>query len=179
MTTSTPTLLLPYPESTDPPDGPAQLGALALASEALIVSDRARLTALEAFAIGAAWAAYVPTLTQGGAVTKTVEYARSKLTGKSVHLSLSLAVTGTGTAGQPVLVGLPIAPVGYRILGSAAVYDASVPTYYIGAAWWDSATVAAVRMSGFAGRAGEASGGFTAALAAGDIVTMAMTFETA
>lgn len=178
MTAYTPTLLLPYAEDTDTPDGPANQLALATAVETAIVADRARLTALEAFQIGVAGTSYVPTLTQGVTVTKTVEYCRYKFIGRQVFVEMSLSITGAGTAGSAVSLSLPTAPLGYRLLGQGTIYDASAgPIYYVGALWWQSATIAEIRLSGFAGAAGTATGGFTAALAAGDIVTCKTSFE--
>lgn len=178
MTAYTPTLLLPYAEDTDSPDGPAQQLALATATESAIVADRARLTALEAFQIGVAGSSYVPIITQGVTVTKTVEYARYKALGRQLVWEIALAITSGGTAGSAVSISLPLAPLGFRLLGVASIYDASAgPLYYTGALWWQSATIGEIRLSGFGGAAGTATGGFTAALAAGDIVTAKAVYE--
>ncbi len=45
MTASTPTYAFPYPEDLDPPNGPDQIGALALAVEGKFVSVDAALAA--------------------------------------------------------------------------------------------------------------------------------------
>lgn len=45
MTATTPTYAIPYPEATDPPNGPSQMQALALAVEALIAANAALIAA--------------------------------------------------------------------------------------------------------------------------------------
>jgi hypothetical protein len=55
-----------------------------------------------------AWTSYTPTLTQSGAVTKTVTYAKYTQVGKWVHVQVLLAVTGSGTGNNAIVVSLPV-----------------------------------------------------------------------
>ena len=90
------------------------------------------LTAATLNTIGAAWVDYTPTLTQGVAVTKTISYAKYCQIQKTVIVSIFLTATSAGTAGQFVLVGLPIAPKsGATQLGTGFIYDASTNALYI------------------------------------------------
>lgn len=180
MAGTTPTQLFPYPQNADPVNVAVDIQNLATAVDTKVTALAARVAVEEAF--DTAWITYTPTLTQGVTVTKTAEFARYKQQGKTVHVEVSLACTSAGTAGTAIVVGLPpLAPVGYRLLGVGAIYDASPgPTYYIGGTWWVSGTTANIRIGGgFTGAAGTAAGGFTTALASGDLVTMKLTYETA
>lgn len=91
------------------------------------------LTAATLNTIGAVWETYTPTLTQTATVTKTVASARYCQFQKTVIVSIQMVVTGAGTAGTGILVGLPIAARGTGI-GLAAstgyIYDASVNVMY-------------------------------------------------
>lgn len=186
MTAYSPNYLLPYPEDAENPDVPAHIGALALATDAQILalnnadtSLDARLDAYDAMGLGTAWSTYAATVNQGGgALPATTEYARYKLRGRTVELAVSLALTGAGVAGSAIKVVLPQPSIGFRQLGSATIYDASAgPMYWTGALWWSAASVAEIRLSGFTGAAGTATGGMTAALAAGDIVSFVAVYE--
>lgn len=53
------------------------------------------------------WRDYTPTLTQSGAVTNTATVARYCRIGQLVNLEIYLAITGTGTTNNSILVGLP------------------------------------------------------------------------
>lgn len=55
-----------------------------------------------------AWSSYTPTLTQSGAVTKTVTYAKYAQIGKTVICNVSLAITGAGTGGNDITIGVPV-----------------------------------------------------------------------
>lgn len=79
------------------------------------------------------WLDWIPALTQGVAVTKTVARARYTRIGRTVIAQFSLAATSAGTAGQNVIVGLPVAAaVGSGVmLGAAHFYDASAATRYV------------------------------------------------
>lgn len=126
--------------------------------------------------IGTDGTSYVPTLTQGVAVTFTTEFAVYVRVGGWVLANVSLSPTSAGTAGQPLVIGLPpVAPLAYRHVGMGSVYDASVTTYYSGAVFWLSATTC--RIVPHAGNAGLGSVGFTAALAAGDLVMLHLMYR--
>jgi hypothetical protein len=78
------------------------------------------------FPLGApAWTGYTPTLTQSGAVTKTVTYAKYTQIGKTIISTGILACTGAGTANAIVTVSLPVtaATGAQRPIGSGHVWD--------------------------------------------------------
>lgn len=78
-----------------------------------------------------AWEAYTPTLTQSATVTKTVDRATFVRQGRVVTGQFSLSVTGAGTAGNAVRLGLPVAAVATGIVcGTAWIYDASANVRY-------------------------------------------------
>lgn len=101
MTLTTPVYALPYPESTDAPNGPSQIGALALAVEAL----------LQAFGAGTA---YTPVLTASVTNptlgTGSSSVGRYSVIGKRVFFSAEI-ILGTGaTAGSGFYTfSLPVA----------------------------------------------------------------------
>lgn len=90
------------------------------------------LTAATMNTIGAAWESYTPSLTQSGNVTKTVTYAKYTQINKLCICNVRLDVTGTGTAGSNLVVGLPLtASVGAGLrIGSGVIYDASAAVAY-------------------------------------------------
>lgn len=81
------------------------------------------LTAADLNAIGT-WTSYVPTLTQSGAVTCTVNYAKYCQINKFVLCVVDLSVTAAGTGGNNITVSTPITASG-RIRGSGFFWDAS------------------------------------------------------
>lgn len=82
-----------------------------------------------------AWISYTPTLVQSSAVTKTVSYAKYQKDGRQIVGNVLMLVTGSGTSGQPIIVGMPyeIAGSGNLVLGSGWIYDASGVVGYTGA----------------------------------------------
>lgn len=129
-----------------------------------------------------AWTPYTPTLTQSGAVTKTVTYAKYQRVGRLIHFAVNLSITGTGTASNVVLVGLPVAAsAGFDgcQLGPGLIYDSSASTVYNGNAAVVGTTTAHIwpaadgAVTALGGRA------FTAALASGDLIRMSGTYEAA
>lgn len=132
--------------------------------------------------LGGAWTAYTPTLTQSATVTKTVTYARYIKIGRLVVAQGHLAVTGAGTAAQPILIGLPVAsvtlPVGQE-MGTGHVWDSSAGQEYKAHAGWGSTTTFYLYPS--TGTAATALGQnvMTAALASPDNVNFSVTYESA
>jgi len=111
------------------------------------------LTASTLNTIGAAWVDYTPTLTQGVTVTKTITNARYCQFQKTVIVQAKLVATSAGTAGQGVIVGLPIAARtnNATLSGIFSFYDASTNIFYPCAAQLDTTTtISAFFNSGFA-----------------------------
>lgn len=59
--------------------------------------------------LAAGWTTFVPTLTQSVTVTKTVSYAKYIQVGKTMIGMVNETVTGSGTSGEVIAVGLPVA----------------------------------------------------------------------
>ena len=120
------------------------------------------------------YTAFTPTLTQNGAVAKTVDNARYVQIGKFVHAWGQLTITGTGNASQPIVLGYPVAN-GYNALdGVIMLYDASASAQYKGFLAYQSGYPTNVTTDGVLGQLQ-----FTAALAVGDIIRFAYWYETA
>lgn len=130
----------------------------------------------------AAWTSFTPSLTQSGAVTKTVTYAKYIQFGKTVHAQVYLSVTGSGTGANPVVVGLPVTAAHgsvVRAYGSGIIFDSSATSYYAGIPVpLSTSTVALIPANGAIGNY-LGSADFTAALASGDQVSYSVTYEAA
>jgi hypothetical protein len=130
---------------------------------------------------GGAWTSWTPTVTQSGSVTVTVTRAKYARYGRTIHFTCQVSVTGTGTASNPIYVSLPVTAVSGvgEHGGSGYLYDSSSATYYpcviVGA------TTTTFQMLGTASTAPTlgGGGGFTAALASGDAIVVAGTYEAA
>lgn len=144
------------------------------------LNQQLRDNLLAAFPLGVdAWTAYTPTLTQSGAVTKTVTVGKYQRIGRLVYCQFSLAVTGPGTASNIVLVGLPVAAAAGSVPGGVFwINDASAGINYVGAASVSAGAVGGL-VNGVAGFMGQATGSFSAALASGDAVLGCYMYEAA
>lgn len=130
MTATTPVYAFPYPETTDAPDGPSQMGALALAVETALIALDARLDALEA------WTAYTPVWGSSGTApalgngTITGRYIK---VGKLVFYKISLVLGTTSTVGTGTYTWTlpPFAASGSTLDNGSGIYlDASTSTRY-------------------------------------------------
>lgn len=129
-----------------------------------------------------AWQTYTPTLTQSGAVAKTVNYARFARLGRTIVAAGEMTVTGAGTAGVGIVIGLPVAASfgSGRTLGGGSVFDASAGLVYT--AMPDrSGSTTTFRLWPTSTDTNNVLGAavFTAALAAGDVVDFHVTYEAA
>lgn len=125
-----------------------------------------------------AWTSYTPTLTQSGAVTKTVTYAKYQRTGRMISVNVMLAVTGTGSAGDQVIVGLPVTAAlssSLAPIGTFIVADSSAVLNYVAGCSQASTTTVYGLVNAAANTLGVS--GFTAALASGDTVGFCATYE--
>lgn len=129
-----------------------------------------------------AWTDYIPTLAQSATVTKTITSARYSKVGRTVTVAVRLAVTGTGTASNAIVVGLPVTAAVASLVpaGHGWVLDTSAGKNYAGIAVLLSTTTAAIIVNNdpdFLGGGGSLN--MTAALASGDTVNMVLTYEAA
>lgn len=92
------------------------------------------------------WVSWTPTITQGVAVTKTVNYAKYRIDGTTCQVSVGCTITSAGTAGQGIQFTLPItaASSSYRAAGSAAYYRAGITQYYTLTALFDATSASYV-----------------------------------
>ncbi len=140
-----------------------------------------RLERLEVQERGPRWHDWTPTITQSGSVSCTITQAKYARIGKMVFVVAKLDVTGTGTAGNAIVIGgIPtaIAPAqtGSGVcVGSALVVDAGTTTY--------ACSLQAPFSDQFYFRTGTNSGALGAtpsfALASGDIISFTAMYEVA
>ena len=136
------------------------------------------LTAATMNSIGAAWESYTPTLTQSGAVTKTVTYAKYTQINKLCICNVRLEVTGAGTTNNAITITLPLtcsSSANVRV-GTGTFYDGSTAITYNGALQLTSATTVAILpdvTNNFAGITPNV------ALANGDNLSFCLSYEVA
>jgi len=120
--------------------------------------------------------AWTPVITQSGTVTATMTSPVYSRVGRTVRAWMPRAtMTGAGTAANPILVSLPVAcSFSVGTIGTISLYSTSDSTWRSGIATLSSASTVGMLVGG-------TSGGFTSAptLAAGDLLTIAVTYEAA
>lgn len=124
-----------------------------------------------------------PTVTQSGTVAYTLNYGGYSRVGRRIHAEAILTVTGSGTSSNIITLTLPVAATAglvsdYATVGWGFIADASTGLGYEGAAALSSTTTMKIRQTGsvpplFHGN----SGLLTAALAAGDIISVQVSYE--
>ena len=88
------------------------------------------LTAATLNTIGAASVSYTPTLTQGVTLSKTIQVARYWQFNKMIIGQVAVGITSSGTAGQPVLIGLPLSANAYVNIIAGTFLFAGGPSHY-------------------------------------------------
>lgn len=127
---------------------------------------------------------YTPTLTQSGAVTKTVaqnmtSFARYWRRGKWCDVEIDLAVTGSGTGANEIIVGLPLTGVYSASLpiGLGSIFDSSASAQYLGFATMHSTTAFKMFPTNAPGVTALGAASMTAGLANGDVVRAQVAYE--
>ena len=129
--------------------------------------------------LGTAWLTWVPVVTQGATISIVGSYlAKYKQIGKTVFVQLRFSTSSAGTAANPLLISLPIAPINNAGMGSISISGSGTNTYVNGMAiWWSS---------GAANQVGQlsASGNWwgispSTALASGEAVYASLVYEVA
>ena len=92
----------------------------------------------------AAWVSYTPTLAQGASsnISKTVNYAKYLLVGKTIWIVIRVATTAAGTSGSPITLSLPsgvTASASDTVVG-AGFYGRSGSTQYVGSTFLQTTT---------------------------------------
>lgn len=121
-----------------------------------------------------------PTITQTGSVTRTVTYGRYWQTGKRVHATCYLSVTGSGSGTASILLSLPVTSVSmgaFQALGSGWINDASGSVHWDGTVCFNSTTSCGLRTKGDVGFVGATATAFN--LASGDIISFTLDYEAA
>ena len=124
---------------------------------------------------------WTPTLTQSGTVTKTVSRARYWAADKRVHAECLLAVTGSGTGANAILIGVPVnfaaATPTFTCVGSGYVHDNSGGVTYTGVVLANTTSTVQIRVSGTGAGLGGAAAPHNLALASGDLVSICIDYE--
>lgn len=133
---------------------------------------------------GGTWTDWTPTMTQSGAVTLTVNYARYLKVGTQVIVWVKVSPTSSGTTNNPIIIAsvpAAIAPTqqgtGTHVVGTFNFLDASPAGYYGGAVFARSASTLGFIWS--AGSGGNEIGqGPNIAVASGDALGFIAQWET-
>jgi hypothetical protein len=131
-----------------------------------------------------AWTTWTPVITQSGTVTATIQRASYARYGRTIVASFRVSITGTGTAANQVSFAPPVnSAYGADIVGYGLIFDTSAGLSYTGSFAMDGVAnrvvIAAAGVGVSPVQLGATGSGFTAALAAGDVVTGYMTYEAA
>jgi hypothetical protein len=128
--------------------------------------------------------AWTPAITQSGSVTCTVTYATYQRIGRMIHFDVHLTCTGAGTGANAVVVTLPVTAHGslttQSTVGVGSLIDASTTSFWSGLLRINAGS-ASVKITSGSTTDGTYLGAsvFTAALAAGDVITMNGRYEAA
>ena len=121
---------------------------------------------------------WTPAVVQSGSVTATVTTAKYWRVGREISGFCELAITGTGTGGNAVTVSTPVtASTTGSFIGNFVIFDASVSTFYHGAARLLTTGTMTGTANAQTGALGVAS--FTAGLANTDVVYVSFRYEAA
>lgn len=126
-----------------------------------------------------AWIPYTPTITQPGALSKTVNYSSYVKVGRLVIWSFGITLTSGGTAGNRLLLTYPVQPAGSTVAiqpGAGTIFH-SGPTEYIGV--WENFFSGSAFLA-FRSQVGDLWGVLPNVVAVvGDVLTGTVTYEAA
>lgn len=126
---------------------------------------------------------WTPTVTQTAVLTPGISYARYQRIGRNIIGWFSVTIgSGAGTGGSAVVIGgLPAtAATTGLIVGSAQLFDASVPSAYVASLYLASTTTFDLRVTAATGNNQLGVTGFTAGLAnTPDTIAGCFTYEAA
>jgi hypothetical protein len=162
MAATTPILGIRYPVDTDNPN-------------TLAVQTAIQNMANDLDAFFGTWTAWTPQVDQGATtnIAKTINVARYHLIGKFYEFEFRLAITGTGTASNKVTVTLPVTSkfAGLLPVGWGSIKDVSATQEYTRTLMLDAGSSTKMVWQNVSDFLGGPGGGFTAAIASGDILT--------
>lgn len=124
---------------------------------------------------------WTPTVTQSGSVTVTVTKAVYIRTGRWIQGHCVLAVTGSGTGANNVVVSIPVTAAATGAVGSGYIIDASANISYGGISNLASTTTMVIISGGSSAGSPATLGAsnFTAGLASGDAILAQFAYEAA
>jgi len=126
---------------------------------------------------------FTPAITQGGAVTATVAYARYQRIGRMILGSLFLSVTGSGTASNSIVVTLPVTAITADVTaGSFSLFDTGTGVWHTGSVYLVfTSSMAFIRNAsgGATFLMGGGTSGYTDGLVAGDKIYAMFQYEAA
>lgn len=123
---------------------------------------------------------WTPTVTQTGSVTVTNTYSRLQRYGRHVTGWFSVAVTGAGSGGTPVIVSVPLTAAQADIpVGIAQLFDTSGNLYFHVELHLESTSTFSLRNAGGAGDQRLGVAAFTSGLASGDLIKGQFNYEAA
>jgi len=129
---------------------------------------------------GGAWTSWTPTVTQSVSVTVTNTRSRYARYGRTIHFSLELTVTGSGTAANAVVFSLPAtAASSSGVIGIGYIDDDSATARFAGRVALASTTTFVLQPTSTDVRGSLGSATFTAGLASGDTIKISGTYEAA
>lgn len=126
-----------------------------------------------------AWQNWTPTINQGGAVARTVNYAHYVIIGDTVHIEAEISPTAAGAAGNVIIVGGLPAAIGFLhfgavdVVGKFVYYDNGT-AFYEGGVLAQTATTIIFQCHGVGSQLG-ATPNF--AIANGDILGFNLTYR--
>ena len=136
------------------------------------------------------WTTFAPPVTQQNALTFAADGASggcrwTRLGRTIIYHGALIYSSGTGVAGQPVRVGLPVAAATIpgatnSPCGTAYVYDASTAAFHVGVAcFWDADEIGFFQGGSIGGGVWMGTHGFTAALTTTDRIRFSVIYEAA
>lgn len=128
----------------------------------------------------AAWTSWTPAVTQPGSVTVTNTRSRYARYGRTIHFTVNLSVTGSGTGANDIVISLPVtAAATGPAVGSGQVVDTSAGTAHRCIIGLNSTTSFVMQPTATTATGALGSTGMTAGLASGDTIEVSGTYEAA
>ena len=130
---------------------------------------------------GGAWTSWTPTVTQSGSVTVTNTRSRYARYGRTIHFTMVLAVTGTGSGTNSIVLSLPVTAATQDTADiSGFLVDASSSDVFPFIHYPNSTTTFRLKStSSSSGTSLLGSAIFTDGLASGDTIRCSGTYEAA
>lgn len=127
------------------------------------------------------WNTYTPALVQGVGVTSAATYAKYQRVGRIITVEAVVGVSSLGTAANGVTISLPVTAASANDMpcGIGQLFDQSAGLVYRGIARLNTTTTVVLFATNSTANVPLGIDAFTASLAAGDRVDIAITYEAA